>query len=857
MKNGINKMKNGGHSPDVIQAPRDSRTLFHFNRLRLNNLFMEAARYPLVVVCAGAGYGKTSAVLDFAEEYQATTIWVQISERDNVGGRFWENFINTMVQLNKPFANAISKLGFPDTQDKLNHFSAIVREMAEVKRRIIVFDDFHFIESPSMIHFAENIIHIVPPGSSLILISRSTPQINTAGMVSRGQIFNISEGDLRFTESELAQYFRQMNISTQTENLREIMQDTEGWAFAINIIARSYQKAPGYGGYMRNAMKTNIFRLLEREAWDGISEPLQRFLVRLSLIDHLSIDLIALLAGGDEELIAELEKQSAYIRRDSYINAYLIHPLLLEFLATRQELLSDEQKRETYAIAGEWCNRNNFKIDAMSYYEKIGEYKSIVSILFDLPTQIPHDIAKYAADILERAPAEAFDTVEFLAIMHFRVFICQGLWQKSLELAEYYEAKYLNLPKEDSFRTRTLSSLYYNWGLLRGLMCLTDDRYDFDSYFEKFCIYVCEPVEPVILAYHCPGPWINGVGSSGKGNPEKYISALNRTHKHISHCFNGFQSGEDELACGELLFFQGDTNSAEALIVRALNLARDNKQFEIMHRALFYSLRIAVSQGNYSKSEQALKEMKAQLDENEYSNRFTNYDISVSWYYYMMGLPEKVSDWLKDSFSPYGHAGFIENYGNQMKARFCYMTRYYPPLLSYIREMKQRESFLFGRIEMLAIEACVHYKMKNKRKAYAALEEAYETASPNEILMPFIELGKDMRTLCSAALKDHKGKIPGPWLENVNRKAASYAKRQSHIFTENRQATGITDTITISPRETEILTDLSHGLSRTEIADSHNLSINTVKMVINNICIKLGAENLANLIRIATERKMI
>jgi len=169
--------------------------------------------------------------------------------------------------------------------------------------------------------------------------------------------------------------------------------------------------------------------------------------------------------------------------------------------------------------------------------------------------------------------------------------------------------------------------------------------------------------------------------------------------------------------------------------------------------------------------------------------------------------------------------------------------------------MKQRESYLYGRVEMLAMEACIHYKMKDNQQALASLEEAYKTASPNNILMPFIELGKDMRTLTAFALKKHDV-IPKLWLETVNRKSGSYAKRLAHVITKYRQANSIAD-ISISAREAEILTDLSHGLSRSEIAANRNLSINTVKMVINNVYMKLGAENLADAIRIAAERKIV
>jgi DNA-binding CsgD family transcriptional regulator len=171
--------------------------------------------------------------------------------------------------------------------------------------------------------------------------------------------------------------------------------------------------------------------------------------------------------------------------------------------------------------------------------------------------------------------------------------------------------------------------------------------------------------------------------------------------------------------------------------------------------------------------------------------------------------------------------------------------------------MKQRESYLFGHVEMLAMEACIHYKMKDRENAYNVLEEAYNMAIVNDLVIPFIELGKDMRTLTAFALKKEGGSIPVKWLEDINRKSASYAKRLAHVITKYKQVNHITKDINITSREKEILKDLSHGLSRVEIASSQNLSINTVKMLVNNIYMKLGAENLADAIRIATERKIV
>jgi LuxR family maltose regulon positive regulatory protein len=758
---------------------------------------------------------------------------------------------------NAQFAASIKKLGFPDTTEKLNQYLALLKDNADKKRRIMVFDDCHFIESPAVIRFAEEAICNLPIGTTLFLISRSTPQINIAGLVSSDRIFNISEDELRFSENELAQYFRGQDICLSPDSLRKIMQDTEGWAFALNYIVRSYKKAPGYEGYLRNAMKSNIFRFMETEIWDTISARLQIFLVRLSLIDHLSVDLIILLAGGEKNLVTELERQNAYVRRDSYINAFLIHPLFLEFLATKQDHLSKEQKYETYTIAGTWCFKNGFRIDALSYYEKIGSYISIVAMFIGSQSQIPYDIACYAAEIFNRAPSEVFDKVHYLASIHLRTIMCQGLWNEADKKAQYYEARFTKLPDSDPFKKSSLSSIYYCWGITRGIMCLSTDVYDFDVYFEKQSKCYTTPIDPGRVVLVSPGPWACIVGSSRKEAIHEYLDALKRSREYFARCFVNSEDGRYDLACGEFKFYQADINAAETHITRSLNRAREKKLSEIMHRALFYLMRISILQGNYSKTQQILKDIKSHLDDSDYLNRFIDYDITLCWYYYILNQPEKAPDWLKENFSLYADACFVENYANQMKARYSFMTRNYNPILSYIQDMKQRESFLFGRIEMLAMEACIHYKMKDREKAYAALEEAYDNASCNDILMPFIELGKDMRTLTAFAQKEPNGKIPKTWLEDINRKSASYAKRLAHVTAQYKNAFGIASNVSISPRESEILTDLSHGLSRTEIAASRNLSINTVKMLINSIYMKLGAENLADAIRIASERKYI
>ena len=843
---------------NTFQAYSDKNASSHFERLRLNQLLTEAAKCPLIIICAGAGYGKTTAVSDFLLKCKLPVVWMQISNRDNVSSRAWENYVKACAKINKSLSENIMELGFPDTEDKINQLLHIWDRDMPNQKNIVVLDDFHFLKDSAIIHFLERVIFRISPYRTIILICREPPKLNLAGMHAKGLVASINEEDLNFTESELNQYLNQQGLSVTIQILHEILRDTNGWAFTVNFIVQSLKKSPNYSGYVRSAMKNNIYQLMETEVFNMISERLRHFLVCLSLLDHFSADLISLLAGNDESILTELKQQSAFVRFDNFINTYIIHHLFLDFLRDKQDIITEEERRQTYQIAARWCNSNGFRIDALAYYEKIGDYESIVSIFLELPLQVSQDIAQYAIGIFNNAPPEAFDRVTLLSMMHVRATMCLGHLKETFDLLAHYEAKYLQLPEDSTFRNQSLGGIYYCWGVARALMCTVDDRYDFHEYHAKQDEYLTRaPINLGRIANHFAGPWVSMAGSSRQGAPQEYIDALTIAVKHTSHCLNGCMAGKDDLARGELKFYQGDTRSAEAFIVKGIASAQKYRQFELVHRGLLYMMRIGVSHGDYLMVKQTLKNMEKLLDEKEYITRFLSYDIALGWYYNYVLQPEKVPDWLKKNFSPYGHVYFIENFANQEKVYYYYMIKNYAPLMTYIEDQRRRESTLYGRTELRAMEACVLFKTKDRRSALFTLKEAYEIASPNSLLMPFIWMGKDMRTLTSAALREKDCGIPRSWLEMIGRKSASYAKYHAQFLSGYKKANGVDSEVALSSRENEVLRDMYHGLSRSEIAASQNLSINTVKLVINNIYEKLNAYNIVDVIRIAAEKKLV
>jgi LuxR family maltose regulon positive regulatory protein len=385
------------------------------------------------------------------------------------------------------------------------------------------------------------------------------------------------------------------------------------------------------------------------------------------------------------------------------------------------------------------------------------------------------------------------------------------------------------------------------------------DRHDFDKLFEKADYYYQLAPYPVSGPVSSVGldTWASKVGTTRKGAMEEYIEALSSAIPHVTNVLNGLMYGLDDLARGELHFYKGDLKNSTKFLTQALRKAQERNQHEIRNRALFYLLRIGVAQGDYEEIQKLFKNLETQLEMKEYYSRYTSFDIVSSWYFSIIRQPQLIANWIWGNLAKGSLGTFEENFGNSVRAKLFYSNKRYDELLSFLENEQPLGAVLFGKLEMKVLKAVCLYQNKNKDAALGVFGEAYEMASSNELTMPFIEMGSDMRTLTRVAMLNNGHDIPRDWLEQINRKAATYAKRLNLVAAGYKKANNLDEDVSLSQREIEILRDVYHGLTRSEIAVSHNLSISTVKMVLSSIYSKLDADNIADVIRIALERQLM
>jgi LuxR family maltose regulon positive regulatory protein len=834
----------------------------YLERPQVHNLLEKSIKSPLVTVTAGAGYGKTHSVYSFIHKHNMITAWIQLSERDNLIWRFWENFVQAVAFINEDSAEKLRVMGFPETDQQFDRYMQVpMLDIIRDQKYVFVYDDFHLLQNPLVLRFMEKSITSPFPNITSILISRTDPKINTIPLLSKGFLVQITEDDLRFTLDETREYFHIQQLEVSQDTAALVHRDTEGWAFAIHLAILSIKKDPAGKQYTPSSVKFNIFRLIESEIFSVISEALRKYLIKLSLIDHLAMDILKDLAG-DTGILEELERISSFVRYDPFLNAWRIHHLFLEYLSGRQGELSEEEKREVYMKAAGWCAENNLKMDAISYYEKTGAYDKFFEVVYSLPLILPVHTAQFLLEILDRAPKSLFMENSSACLTQMRLLSATEEFDRASRGLKEIIAR-LEAEDSTSFNNRVLSGSYLNLGL-NGIMTSMHTRdYSYVPYFEQAYHYYKlsnhKSKGPITVAplsaYLCR------VSSPEEGEIEKYIEAVAAAVPYASETIEGLCYGMDDMAWAELAFFRADMARAEQFAYQALFKAQKKNQYEIASRAVYYLIRINLFYGNSEKIEELLIIMENQLNEKGYLGRYTDYDIQTGWFYNQIGHTSRIASWLKNEFEESDLNHLLFGQETLVRVKYHFAQKHYRKVLGIIQKDEREcglSAFLFGRIGFRIIEALCFYEMKDIPWALNALEDAYWLALPNGLDMIFIEQGKSTRSLVTAALKQ-KSSIPREWLEKIQRSSSAYAKKLYMTAEKFRgqDCEDTTGTAILSRREMVVLVGISQGLTREEMAEDNSLSINTIKSVIRSVYNKLGAVNRADAVRIATAQGIL
>ncbi len=218
------------------------------SRPRLEEKLIAGLLRPLSVICAPAGFGKTTLVSNTlraqADKYRIA--WLSLEAEDSHLIRFLYHLVTTLqsvapdVGLTSIFL--MGRLQLPATNDLM---SALIGELTNAEAPIVlVLDDYHVISSPEIQAALTFLIEHMPERLRLVLISRYVPDLPLARWRLQQRLCEVDLDDLRFSHEESSRFLEQtMGLSLNDHLVLTLDRKTEGWIAGLQMAALSLKNS--------------------------------------------------------------------------------------------------------------------------------------------------------------------------------------------------------------------------------------------------------------------------------------------------------------------------------------------------------------------------------------------------------------------------------------------------------------------------------------------------------------------------------------------------------------------------------------------------------------------------------------
>jgi len=197
-------------------------------RPRLTNLLDESLRYPLTLISAPAGFGKTSLLSAWTQSLPATNplvAWVSLGEEDNDPRLFWTYVLSALDQQQPerftPLFKYLQSQEVPPLMYVLTALINLVLDSAE--HLLLILDDYHVITEQQVHTTLSYLVERLPPQLHIILATRIDPPLPLSLLRTRGQVLEVRTDHLRCTAKEIRAFFRQiMSIQLPDDIIQEV-----------------------------------------------------------------------------------------------------------------------------------------------------------------------------------------------------------------------------------------------------------------------------------------------------------------------------------------------------------------------------------------------------------------------------------------------------------------------------------------------------------------------------------------------------------------------------------------------------------------------------------------------------------
>lgn len=362
-------------------------------RARLFAQLDDGLAYPLMLVSAPPGFGKTTVVSEWIrhrakqpeqlnKSAALQVAWVALTEEDNDVSRFL-TYVSTAVDTWHPgLADmALSLLGAPQPPAPRTIATILINALSQLpmsqdvahRPYVLVLDDYHLIHAPAIHDTLTFLVEHSPSQLHVLVTSRVDPPLPLTVWRARGQLTEMRAADLRFTAVEATQFLNEtMGLVLTPEDGEALELRTEGWVAGLQLAALALRGRTDGATFLAQFTGGHRYILgyLMDEVLSRQPTNLQDFLLKTAVLERLCGSLCDAVTGetGSQDRLEALHRTNLFtVALDEQGEWYRYHHLFRDVLRLRLQQTQGELVPTLQQRASQWYEAQGLVDEAIEY----------------------------------------------------------------------------------------------------------------------------------------------------------------------------------------------------------------------------------------------------------------------------------------------------------------------------------------------------------------------------------------------------------------------------------------------------------------------------------------------------------
>jgi DNA-binding CsgD family transcriptional regulator len=317
---------------------------------------LEESDAPVRILAAPAGYGKTTAALQWLAAAKRSIAWYQATPASTDIAALASGLGIAISDLNPGVETVVSEQLQARREGEIDAdrlANAIAGELSDWPSNCwLVIDDYHYLmDAPASERFVERLTRA--RALRLLLISRRRPNWLTARQLLYGEVCELGVHALAMTPDEASLVLE----STRAEAASGLVALAQGWPAVIGLAALTGGSLTG----LENQLPEALHSYFAEELYQAAPPNLQEELLQISLVPTITPRLADGLAPDGGRLLQEAVQFGFLIPLGE--TRFDLHPLLRQFLLAKAKARPDEMDR--------WCDRISQLLARESHWDDL------------------------------------------------------------------------------------------------------------------------------------------------------------------------------------------------------------------------------------------------------------------------------------------------------------------------------------------------------------------------------------------------------------------------------------------------------------------------------------------------------